>query len=49
MSTYIASYYLNLGEKVSMEQFYTVQPIIVVTATLTFPIGMYLRKYNEKM
>jgi hypothetical protein len=42
MSTYIASYFHNLGKEVSMEEFYNVQPIIVVTATVLFPVGMYL-------
>lgn len=50
MSTYICSYFHYIGKPVTMEQFYVVQPIIVVTATLLFPIGMYLSKrYNAKL
>lgn len=50
MSTYIASYFHHLGQPVTMEQFYVVQPIIVVTATLLFPVGMHLSKlYNAKL
>lgn len=50
MSTYIASYYYLTDKSVTMEQFSLVQPIIVVTATFTFPIGMYLSNlYNEKL
>jgi hypothetical protein len=49
MSTYIASYFYYLGKDVTMEQFYVVQPIIVVTATFLFPVGMHLsKKYNAK-
>ena len=40
-STYIASYYYMLGYNVHMEDFYIVQPLIVVIATIFFPIGMY--------
>lgn len=39
-STYIASYYYMLGNNVHMDDFYIVQPLIVVIATLFFPIGM---------
>ena len=50
MSTYIASYFYYLGKDVTMEQFYVVQPIIVVTATFLFPVGMYLsNKFNAKL
>ena len=50
MSTYIASYFHSIGQPVTMEQFYVVQPIIVVTATVLFPVGMHLSKlYNTRM
>ena len=39
-STYIASYFFMLGYDVHMNDFYTVQPLIVVIATLFFPLGM---------
>jgi len=40
MSTYIASYFYHLGGDVTMEEFYIVQPLIVVVATFLFPVGM---------
>ena len=40
MSTYIASYYFMLGYNVHMNDFYIVQSLIVVIATLFFPLGM---------
>ena len=40
-STYIASYFYMLGHQVTMEQFYIVQPLIVLIATLFFPLGMH--------
>ncbi len=50
MSTYIASYFYYLGADVTMEEFYIVQPMIVVVATVLFPVGMSLsKKYNPKM
>ena len=39
-STYIASYYYMLGYAVHMNDFYVVQPLIVVIATIFFPLGM---------
>lgn len=48
-STYIASYYLYLGNDVSMKDFYMVQPLIVVIATIFFPLGMNLsKKYGSR-
>jgi MFS transporter, OFA family, oxalate/formate antiporter len=41
-STYIASYFYHLGWPVTMEQFYIVQPLIVLFATFFFPLGVYL-------
>jgi len=41
-STYIASYFHYLGNDVNMEEFYTVQPLIVSTATFFFPLAMHL-------
>jgi hypothetical protein len=39
-----------LGADVTMEEFYIVQPLIVVVATVLFPVGMTLSKmYNPKM
>ena len=50
MSTYIASYFYYLGADVTMEEFYIVQPLIVVVATVLFPVGMNLSKrYNPKL
>jgi len=39
-STYIASYFYMLGHDVHMDDFYIVQPLIVVFATVFFPLGM---------
>ena len=50
MSTYFASYFYWLGKDVTMEQFYTVQPLIVVTATFFFPFGMHLTsRYSTRL
>ena len=50
MSTYFASYFHYLGAEVTMAQFYKVQPIIVVTATLIFPLGIHAAtRYNAKL
>ena len=41
-STYIASYFHMLGHNVHMQDFYIVQPLIVVVATIFFPLGMQM-------
>ena len=41
-STYIASYFYMLGNPVHMTDFYIVQPLIVIIATVFFPLGMQL-------
>lgn len=37
-------YYRNLGFDANMSKFYLVLPLIVITSTVVFPIGMYLSK-----
>ena len=53
MSTYIASYYYWKSDEkqaVSCQQFMIVQPLIVFTATIFFPLGTHLSaQYNPKM
>ena len=43
ISIYIVSYFRNVyGMDVNMSQFYAVLPVIVLTSTIFFPIGMGL-------
>jgi MFS family permease len=48
-STYIVSYYYHQGKQVTMEEFYVVQPFIVLIATFFYPIGVFLSgKYGSR-
>jgi hypothetical protein len=49
-STYVCSYYYALGYAVTMEDFYIVQPMMVLVATFFFPVGMrYAEVYGPKL
>ena len=42
MAPYIVGYYRDLGIDANMSEFYLVLPLIVITSTVFFPIGMCL-------
>jgi hypothetical protein len=44
ISPYIAGYYRGLGFDTNMSEFYLVLPLIVITSTVVFPVGMHLSK-----